>query len=98
MRMKYDMVLKEKLMTNSFARHFAAQVKKKKKNQGGELYMKLAGVLMKASGVLNGQLLYRFERREKSTQSFHREGKQISELNITDVYFLSVSFGKNFEL
>lgn len=30
MRMKYDMVLKEKLMTNSFARHFAAQVKKKK--------------------------------------------------------------------
>lgn len=60
--------------------------------------MKLAGVLMKASGVLNRQLLYRFERREKSTQSFHREGKQISELNITDVYFLSVSFGKNFEL
>lgn len=61
--------------------------------------MKLAGLLMKASGVLNGQLLYRFERREKSTQSFHREGKQISaELNITDVYFLSVSFGKNFEL
>lgn len=97
MRMKYDMVLKEKLMTNSFARHFAAQVKKKK-NQGGELYMKLAGLLMKASGVLNGQLLYRFERMEKSTQSFHREGKQISELNITDVYFLSVSFGKNFEL
>lgn len=96
MRMKYDMVLKEKLMTNSFARHFAAQVKKK--NQGGELYMKLAGLLMKASGVLNGQLLYRFERRKKSTQSFHREGKQISELNITDVYFLSVSFGKNFEL
>lgn len=43
MRMKYDMVLKEKLMTNSFARHFAAQVKKKK-NQGGELYMKLAGL------------------------------------------------------
>lgn len=60
--------------------------------------MKLAGLLMKASEVLNGQLLYRFERREKSTQSFHREGKQISELNITDVYFLSVSFGKNFEL
>lgn len=60
--------------------------------------MKLAGLLMKASGVLNGQLLYRFERMEKSTQSFHREGKQISELNITDVYFLSVSFGKNFEL
>lgn len=60
--------------------------------------MKLAGLLMKASGVLNGQLLYRFERREKSTQSFHREGKQISELNISDVYFLSVSFGKNFEL
>lgn len=60
--------------------------------------MKLAGLLMKASGVLNGQLLYRFERREKSTQSFHREGKQISELNIMDVYFLSVSFGKNFEL
>lgn len=60
--------------------------------------MKLAGLLMKASGVLIGQLLYRFERREKSTQSFHREGKQISELNITDVYFLSVSFGKNFEL
>lgn len=60
--------------------------------------MKLAGLLMKASGVLNGQLLYRFERREKSTQSFHREGKQISELNITDVYFLSISFGKNFEL
>lgn len=60
--------------------------------------MKLAGLLMKASGVLNGQLLYRFERREKSTQSFHREGKQISELNITDVYFLSVSFGKNFGL
>lgn len=60
--------------------------------------MKLAGLLMKASGVLNGQLLYRFERREKSTQSFHREGKQISELNITDVYFLSVSFEKNFEL
>lgn len=60
--------------------------------------MKLAGLLMKASGVLNGQLLYRFEKREKSTQSFHREGKQISELNITDVYFLSVSFGKNFEL
>lgn len=60
--------------------------------------MKLAGLLMKASGVLNGQLLYRFERREKSTQSFHREGKQISELNITDVYFLSVSFGENFEL
>lgn len=60
--------------------------------------MKLAGLLMKASGVLNGQLLYRFERREKSTQSFHQEGKQISELNITDVYFLSVSFGKNFEL
>lgn len=29
MRMKYDMVLKEKLMTNSFARRFAAQVKKK---------------------------------------------------------------------
>lgn len=52
MRMKYDMVLKEKLMTNSFARHFAAQVKKK--NQGGELYMKLAGLLMKASGVLMG--------------------------------------------
>lgn len=60
--------------------------------------MKLAGLLMKASGVLNGQLLYRFERRERRTQSFHREGKQISELNITDVYFLSVSFGKNFEL
>lgn len=60
--------------------------------------MKLAGLLMKASGVLNGQLLYRFERREKSTQFFHREGKQISELNITNVYFLSVSFGKNFEL
>lgn len=60
--------------------------------------MKLAGLLMKASGVLNGQLLYRFERREKSTQSFHREGKQISELNIMNVYFLSVSFGKNFEL
>lgn len=56
--------------------------------------MKLAGLLMKASGVLNGQLLYRFERRKKSTPSFHREGKQISELNITDVYFLSVSFGK----
>lgn len=33
MRMKYDMVLKEKLMTNSFARHFAAQVKKKKKTK-----------------------------------------------------------------
>lgn len=49
--------------------------------------MKLAGLLMKASGVLNGQLLYRFERRQKTTQSFHREGKQISELNITDVYF-----------
>lgn len=60
--------------------------------------MKLAGLLMKASGVLNGQFLYRFERRKKTTQSFHREGKQISELNITDVYFLSVSFGKNFEL
>lgn len=40
--------------------------------------MKLAGLLMKASGVLNGQLLYRFERRKKTTQSFHREGKQIS--------------------
>lgn len=60
--------------------------------------MKLVGLLMKASGVLNGQLLYRFERREKSTQFFHREGKQISELNITNVYILSVSFGKNFEL
>lgn len=69
MRMKYDMVLKEKLMTNSFARHFAAQVKKKK-NQGGELYMKLAGLLMKASGVLNGQLLYRFERRKKPHNLF----------------------------
>lgn len=34
MRMKYDMVLKEKLMTNSFARHFAAQVKKKKTKEG----------------------------------------------------------------
>lgn len=60
MRMKYDMVLKEKLMTNSFARRFAAQVKK---NQGGELYRKLgSGSLMKASGVLIGQLLYRFEK------------------------------------
>lgn len=60
MRMKYDMVLKEKLMTNSFARRFAAQVKK---NQGGELYRKLgSGSLMKASGVLTGQLLYRFEK------------------------------------
>lgn len=29
--------------------------------------MKLAGLLMKASGVLNGQLLYRFERRKKTT-------------------------------
>lgn len=48
MRMKYDMVLKEKLMTNSFARHFAAQVKKKK-NQGGELYMKLAGTCFNES-------------------------------------------------
>lgn len=32
--------------------------------------MKLAGLLMKASGVLNGQLLYRFERRKKPHNLF----------------------------